>query len=270
MRAGSFSSLAAGRALRVTALAAICGLTLSACATNATHNQANANAEYGEEIIPDPMEGMNRKVFAFNAAVDKAVMRPVAKGYRAAVPQPVRTGVRNFLNNLRAPITLANQLLQGNLGGAGETVTRTLVNTTVGLGGLIDVAAQEGLKYQHEDFGQTMAVWGAGHGAYMVVPLLGPSSMRDGVGMLVDGLADPLRIYLHNTDRDYLHYTRVGMSVLDKREELLDIMDDLERNSFDYYAAMRSIYTQNRAALVRNQAQGASSLPAMPDYDEYD
>lgn len=254
------------RSVRLLTMVVACGLALSACASNG----ANTAAADGDYEVYDPMENLNRGVFAFNNAVDKAVMRPVAKGYRAVVPSPVRTGLRNFLNNLRSPIVFANQVLQGDMPGAGNAFARAAINTTVGVGGLIDVAAMEGLKDEPEDFGQTLGVWGVGHGPYVVLPLMGPSSMRDATGMLVDSLADPVRIYLFNTDRERLHYVRIGLSALDKREELLDLMDDLERNSFDYYAAMRSAYIQNRNAMVRDQAAGKGAAPVIPDYDEYD
>lgn len=251
--------------IRILAVTVTCGLLLGACAT------AQNNASYDAEIeIADPMENLNRGVFAFNNVADKAVIRPVARGYRAIVPQPLRTGLRNFLNNLRSPIVFANQLLQGDPDGAGNALTRAAINSTVGIGGLVDVADHAGFKDQPEDFGQTLAVWGVGHGPYMVIPLLGPSSMRDGTGMLVDSFADPVRLYMFNTDREGWHYARIGVSALDKREELLDALDDLERNSFDYYAAMRSAYVQMRAAQVSDKAAGAGNYaaPTIPDYDD--
>jgi phospholipid-binding lipoprotein MlaA len=251
-----------GGKLRMMAMIVACGLTLGACATGS--QQSN----YDGVGIEDPMEDLNRQVFAFNTAVDNIALKPVARGYRAIVPQPIRTGVRNFLNNLRSPIVFANQILQGDPDGAGNALTRAAINTTVGIGGLVDVAAHAGYKDEPEDFGQTLAVWGVPHGPYMVIPLLGPSSLRDGTGMLVDSFADPVRLYLFNTDREGWHYARIGMTVLDKREELLDALEDLEKNSFDYYAAMRSAYVQRRDAQVRDVGGRNPVAAAIPDYED--
>lgn len=252
------------KGFRIFIMAMACTIGLSACAST---SQTTASAD-GEVDVYDPMEGMNRGMFAFNDAVDDILLKPVAKGYRAVVPKPVRSGLRNFLNNLRSPIVFANQVLQGDIPGAGNALARVAINTTVGVGGLFDVAAAGGIKDEPEDFGQTLAVWGVGHGPYMVLPLLGPSSLRDGTGMLVDSFADPVRLYLFNTGRESVHYVRIGLSALDKREELLDVLEDLEKNSFDYYAAMRSAYIQRREALVNDQDPSTTVSPAIPDYDE--
>ena len=124
-----------------------------------------------------------------------------------------------------------------------------IVNTLAGFGGILDLATEGGVAYEPEDFGQTLATWGIGNGPYLVVPIFGPTTLRDGAGTLVDAYADPLRIYLFNTHREEWHYGRVGAGIIDQREELLDIIDDLRRNSFDYYAALRSAYIQRRQAL---------------------
>lgn len=223
---------------------------LSACASN----------EYGE--VADPIEGVNRGIFKFNDTVDVAVMEPVARGYRAAVPQPARTGVRNVLRNMKTPTILANNVLQADAKGFGDTLTRFFANTLFGFGGLVDVAGQEGVGYREEDFGQTLGVWGAGHGPYLVLPLFGPSSVRDTTGMLVDGYTDPVRLWLVNTDRDGWYYGRVVVASVDKREELLDVLADLKKNSVDYYAAVRSSYIQRREAMVRDREE--LDLPDIP------
>ncbi len=252
------------KGFRIFIMTLVCTVGLSACAST---SQTTASAD-GEVEVYDPMEGMNRGMFAFNEAVDNVLLEPVARGYRAVVPKPLRSGLRNFLNNLRSPIVFANQVLQGDLPGAGNALARVAINTTVGVGGLFDVAAAGGIKDEPEDFGQTLAVWGVGHGPYMVLPLLGPSSLRDGTGMLVDSFADPVRLYLFNTGRESVHYVRIGLSALDKREELLDVLDDLQKNSFDYYAAMRSAYIQRREAMVNDQDPSTAVSPAIPDYDD--
>lgn len=224
--------------------------TLSAC----------SSSQYGE--VYDPIEPVNRGIFKFNNAVDEAVLEPVAKGYRAVVPDPARTGVRNALRNLKTPTILANNLLQADLTGAGNTLTRFFANTLFGFGGVVDVAGAEGVVYQEEDFGQTLGVWGAGHGPYLVLPLFGPSSVRDTTGLVVDGYADPVRIWLMNSDNEGWYYGRVAVATIDKREELLDALSDLKRNSVDYYAAMRSAYVQKRASQVNGQDD--ADLPDIP------
>lgn len=231
-----------------------------------------ATAPAGGEDIADPFQGVNRAVFAFNDVADQAVIRPAAKGYRAVVPQPARNGLRNFLRNLKSPVTFVNEVLQGDMSGAGDVLTRTAVNTFVGAGGLFDVAAAEGYPYQREDFGQTLAVWGVDHGPYLVLPLMGPSSARDGTGLLVDMFFDPLNWYFYNVrpENEGWQYARFAAEGLVKREELLDALDDLRRNSFDYYTAMRSAYAQRREAEVRDQVGGGSlgAMAAIPDYTD--
>lgn len=244
-----------GKDFRVLALAAVLCAGLAGCASN---NVAD------DSEIADPLYGLNKAVFTFNDVADQAVIRPIAKGYRAAVPQPARKGATNFFRNLRTPVNLANELLQGDLEGAGTVLTRTTVNTFVGVGGLVDVAAMEGIPYKQEDFGQTLGVWGVGHGPYLVLPILGPSSFRDGTGLLVDMAFDPLNWYFHNVSpsKEGWRYGRLAAEGLVKREELLDVLDDLRRNSFDYYTAMRSAYVQRRAAQVRN----SDTAGAIPNY----
>jgi phospholipid-binding lipoprotein MlaA len=246
------------------AIAVAMGLSVFAAGCASTGTQ---EAQYvGGEQIQDPIEGFNRGVFAVNEAVDKAVIEPVARGYRYVTPKPVRQGVRNFLRNLKSPIIMGNQLLQGDLEGFGNASARLFINTLLGVGGIFDIADWGGIPYEPEDFGQTLAVWGVGHGPYVVIPLLGPSSVRDGTGMLVDSFVDPVRIYMFNHDLEWLHYTRLGVSAIDQREELLDVIDDLRSNSFDYYAAIRSAYYQRRQALVNDMNAGSSSAD-IPDYE---
>ncbi len=234
------------------ALVVMASATLAACSTSNTTE------------ISDPLEGMNRGIFKFNDAVDTAVLAPVAKGYRAAVPQPARTGVRNFLTNLKSPLTIANNLLQGDLRGAGDATTRMVTNSLLGFAGLVDVAGAEGIKHQDEDFGQTLGKWGVGHGPYLVLPLIGPSSVRDTTGLVVDAAADPLNLWLTNTNREEWVYARLGVTIIDKREELLDLLADLKKNSIDYYAAMRSTYGQRRAALLNDENASNAAFVDIP------
>lgn len=246
-------------------------IALSAMAVLASGCAANKDnvVMAGEIEVHDPFEETNRAVFSFNNAVDEAIIHPVAKGYNAAVPKPARTGVDNALKNLRSPVNLANQLLQGDIDGAGNVVVRAVVNTLLGLGGLIDLAGHEGIEYEGEDFGQTLAVWGVDHGPYLVVPILGPSSTRDYIGYAVDSFADPLRWYLFNIDEEGIYYGKLGVEYLNLRASLVDVLEDLEKSSIDYYAATRSAYYQRREALVQDQGSDVITAPAIPDYDDY-
>lgn len=229
------------------------GLLLTACSSTNQHDGG----------ISDPIEKFNRSIFKFNDVVDTNVMKPVAEGYRDVVPKPARVGVRNALRNLKSPQIIGNDLLQGNIVAACDGMTRFLTNTLLGLGGTIDVAGSEGVAYKEEDFGQTLGVWGAGTGPYVVLPLFGPSSVRDTAGLAVDIYADPVRIVLANTDHDALSYTRTAIAVVDKREELLGVLADLKKNSIDYYAATKSAYAQRRIAQISNEGQNAE-LVDMP------
>lgn len=266
----------AQKGMRFTLTVGVCVL-LAACATSSgapgdDFADDDGDYGYGYEEVADPLEGVNRATLAFNEVVDDALLEPAARGYRDLTPPPVRDGVRNFLRNLRSPVNIANQLLQGDLQGFGNDVARVVLNTTFGVVGLVDVADAVGFSYEKEDFGQTLGTWGVGHGAYLVLPLMGPSSVRDGTGMLVDSYADPVRLYLFNTDREGWYYARAGVSALVQREELLDVLDDLQKNSFDYYAALRSVYIQRREAETSDRdgaGDGAvTAMVEMPDYDD--
>jgi phospholipid-binding lipoprotein MlaA len=255
-----FGQKACGGGMRLAALTLILCTGLAGCTTTAQPDQE----------IADPFEGFNRAVFAFNDVADQAILRPVAKGYRFAVPQPARNGLRNFLRNLKSPVHLVNEVLQGDMDGAGNVLTRATVNTFVGVGGLFDVAGAEGYPYQPEDFGQTLATWGVGHGSYMMMPILGPSSVRDGSGIVVDMFFDPLNWYFYNVrpENEGWKVARFVAEGVVKREELLDALDDLRRNSFDYYTAVRSAYVQRRAAEVSDQDGGGygGAVASIPDY----
>jgi len=153
-------------------------VTLSACAS--TQN----STEFGE--VYDPIEPVNRQIFAFNDAVDEVALEPAAEVYRDTLPETIRTGIANILRNLRTPLIFGNQVLQGDMEGAGTALVRFVTNTLAGLGGFLDPAGENGFEFEEEDFGQTLAVWGVGEGPYMVLPLLGPSNLRDTVGFVVD------------------------------------------------------------------------------------
>lgn len=229
-------------------------------------SSSSPSSDYDETQTPglsDPLENMNRKVFEFNQAVDDNIIYPVIDGYRYVVPSPARTGIHNVLSNLQSPVDLANQVLQGDVPGAARVGFRAIVNTFVGFGGAIDVAAIEGYEGESEDFGQTLAVWGVKHGPYMVVPLLGPSSVRDYSGYFVDSFMNPIRFYLFNIDEEHIYYSLLGARYADVRNELKDILEELESGSIDYYASVRSTYYQARESAVND-----GGAVAFPDYDE--
>lgn len=242
-------------------------LVLSLCITgfSVTSCSSGSQGPLGDTEISDPFEGANRAVFRANQALDDAYITPMALTYREVLPGPVKTGVENVLRHVRTPVNMANHLLQGDLSGAGNDLFRGIVNTFVGAGGLFDVAAAEGYEHDHEDFGQTMGVWGIDQGPYFVVPVLGPSTLRDSTGFIVDGLADPVRWYAMNTDRDGVFFGKTALQYITLRESLIEVLEDLENSSIDYYAATRSAYYQNRAAMVEDQEAGFA--PEIPDYE---
>jgi phospholipid-binding lipoprotein MlaA len=246
----------AAAALAVVALA-------SGCAS--TPQDPEAAAVRAE--LDDPLEPLNRYVFDVNDGLDILLLRPVADIYRGVVPEPIRTSVRSFLRNLRSPIDFANEVLQGDVEGAETAAARFLVNTTIGFAGLADVAAEAGLPYTEEDFGQTLAVWGVAPGPYLVLPVLGPSNVRDTAGYAVDSLADPVNIYLRNNDASWLVFTRLGVTAVDNRSRTIELVDDLRANSIDYYAAVRSLYRQNRANQI-NDGAAAPGADEFPDFEE--
>ena len=248
---------------------AFSALLLSGCASSDDPSVIDSG-----NTIYDPYEEYNRSVTKFNQAVDHAVIYPVIEGYRTITPEPAREGLQNVMRNLRSPINLINQLLQGDLRGARDVAVRAVVNTTIGVGGLFDVAAYEGIPYEGEDFGQTLAVWGIGNGPYVVVPIFGASTLRDYGGLFADSMMDPLRWYAYNNDKEGLYYAVGGTNYFLLRESLYDSMTEMERSSFDYYAALRSAYYQYRKAAILDSSNHRTNpaqyedLPDIPDFDD--
>jgi len=227
-------------------------LVVSGCATHPQNQQSTAAAE---EDFNDPFEDTNRKIFDFNQAVDRHVLAPVAKAYRAVLPEPVRDSLRDFLINLRAPLIFANDTLQGNIGHAKDTVVRFILNSTIGMAGLVDVAGRWGIPYHEEDLGVTLGVWGIPEGPYLVVPVLGPSNPRDLGGQTAEAFGDPWNRIVSGQPWTlyWIPYVRGGVSGIDQRARYLDTLADIERTSLDYYATIRSLYRQRRAALIRGE-----------------
>lgn len=198
----------------------------------------------------DLLEKTNRSIHEFNMGVDRVILKPIAKGYRAVTPKPVRRGISNVLSNLREPFTFVNALLQFKPDVAANALGRFLINTTIGVGGLWDQATKLEVYEQREDFGQTLAAWGVPSGPYLVLPFLGPSNPRDFLGDVVLFLADPVDIVV---TREYGHaasYGMLGVRVLDMRANALDTIDPLLDTADDPYVFMRSAYQQNRAFAI--------------------
>ena len=204
-----------------------------------------------EDEIYDPLEGVNRAIFSFNNVADKIVLEPVAKGYKK-LPSPIQSGVGNFINNLKLPLAALNQLLQGQGKNAAESTGRFLVNSTIGVFGLIDVAENIGLDQKEEDFGQTLATWGVGDGFYIVLPLFGPSNLRDTTGMVMTMMTDSINAYAVTQGEAWAIPVRTAANAIDQRSQIIDEVNALRDNSVDYYAAVRSSYYQNRKAAIMN------------------
>jgi phospholipid-binding lipoprotein MlaA len=194
----------------------------------------------------DPLEPMNRVIYRFNDSVDTVLIRPVAEAYRFVVPSFVRTGISNFFANINDVLVALNSLLQGKVVNALSDVTRVVINTTIGIGGLFDVASPMGLEKHNEDFGQTLGFWGIGDGPYLMLPLLGPSSLRDAVGTFIGTKIDPVGFVNSMRLRNSLWGTRL----MNTRSELLDTSRILETASLDPYEFLRDAYLQRRRNLV--------------------
>jgi len=217
-----------------------------------------ASASYSEEKqVKDCFEKINRATFAFNMALDKVLFRPVASGYRK-LPSPVRTGTSNALNNLSNLITIPNNILQGDFKSAGNNSIRFIINTTIGIIGIFDPANALGFeKMEKEDFGQTFGAMGIGEGCYLVLPVIGPSTVRDTIGSLVSlSGGDAWYNITVKNDTQYLkesdyYYSKLTEGV-DFRAKNLEAFDSLEKTSVDFYATVRSLYIQDRKRKIKN------------------
>lgn len=240
---------------RIASIIAILSLLIVAASS------AQANQDY-EEL--DPIEGFNRVMFSFNEQADKYLLKPVAQAYKFITPDIVNRGITNFFNNLDEVETFVNSLLQGKFHNATVTLNRLIYNTTFGLGGFFDVATGFGLQNDEEDFGQTLAVWGYENSSYLVLPFLGPTTVRDGAARFVDSYFEPLR-YVDHMHRDELLLAQ-GVKIVDKRADLLG-----GENLFvgtDSYRFVRSAYYQNREFVIND---GEVNDPfAEEDFESYE
>lgn len=215
-------------------------------------------SEEETQPIYDPYEKINRKVFAFNEAFDRYFFEHVAKLYRKGVPKKARKSIRNFLTNLTLPLSAINSLMQGKVDNSLATMSNFLINSTVGVLGIFDIAGEKNIRYNREDFGQTLGHYGLGSGAYLMIPVLGPSSTRDFGGWVTDKTIDPFGFNVFEIGEheefmkpDY-RFALTVFSGVDTRESLIDILDDIRKDSFDPYATIRSAYLQRRENEVKN------------------
>lgn len=245
-------------------------LSLTACATRPPASDKAAVAAYEERN--DRLEPLNRAMFKVDQGLDTVLIRPVVWVYRQIIPAWVRQRITLLLDNVHAPVTLVNDILQGEGKRATVTFSRILMNTTLGLGGMFDVASRNGLPEHTEDFGQTLAVWGVQPGTYLYLPILGPSGIRDGMGLAVDSFGfDWVAWYSYNPHNlQWVQYAEFGLTLIDAKSETQATTDELKKSSIDYYAALRSAYRQYRAKEIRNgRPAPAGSMPTF-DTDEGD
>ena len=216
-----------------------------------------------KDTVDECFEGVSRAMFKLNHGLDKVIFEPVAKGYRA-LPTPIRRATGNFTDNLRSLLTLSNNILQGDFRRAGNTAGRFAVNTTVGILGIFDPASKLGFEDQgKEDFGQTLGAWGSESGCYFVLPILGPTTTRDVIGLVGNVFIDPVYQITHNTEIDngvvgnstyseHNYYYYRGTGAVDFRAKNIESFDSLEENSIDLYASLKSLYLQNRKQQISN------------------
>ena len=217
----------------------------------------NSLTKDGPKKVKDCFEGLNRATFSLNQGLDKVIFKPVAKGYRK-LPSSVRTGTSNALINLSSLITVPNNILQGEFKDAGVNTGRFIINTTVGILGIFDVADKMGFsEYEKEDYGQTLGVWGVGTGCYLVLPVLGPSTIRDTAGSFANILGgDPYYNISAHGNNEYLdksdYMLTKALTAVDFRAKNIETIENLEKNSLDFYASVKSLYLQDRQRKIAN------------------
>lgn len=237
-----------GFSVRGPAVLVSLAIALGGCATIPDRGSA--------DVENDPLESVNRRVFAVNRVVDHAVIRPVAEAYRSVVPEALRDRIRAFIDNLHEPLVFANDLLQGRGDAAGISGRRFLINSTWGLAGLFDKAAELGMPRQSGDFGQTLYAWGVGDGPYLVLPLFGPSNVRDTVGMGLDAYAAPIGHVGSDATRRHVGIAVTGTDGIDLRSRNVESLDAIEATSVDFYAYLRSVWRQNRRTTLQDARDG--------------
>jgi phospholipid-binding lipoprotein MlaA len=236
---------------------------LAGCATPPSDPAERAAFEQNH----DPLEPLNRKTLDLNMFIDSILLKPATKVYIAILPEEGRDALRRALDNMKEPVVVINDVLQGELQRAGISVGRFTVNSTLGLAGFLDVAAKWGMEKHKADFGQTLFVWGLPEGPYLIAPILGPSNPRDMIGMGADAYMDPFSFLATAKDLDNIQISRFILDGIDQRARVIDVLDDLEKNSLDFYAQLRSLAQQRRAAELRH---GAPPEPGPDFYQDPD
>ena len=233
-----------------------------------------SSKENDSQIVKDCFESVNRGIFAFNQGLDKVIFKPLSKGYRK-LPQPIRSGTSNVLSNLGNVVTIPNNILQGQIKDAGINSLRLILNSTLGIAGIFDVASYYGLeKNDKEDYGQTLGTWGVGEGCYFVLPVLGPTTIRDSIGSLANVMGgDAWYNVTVANDTQYFneadYYLSRVMSGVDFRAKNLESFDSLEKTSIDLYASIRSLYLQDRNRKIKNLDEETETM-SDDDWEEID
>jgi len=238
-------------ALRHCAIAATLAIVLNACATPPPASDPDAVADFKE--TNDPLEPTNRVFYAINNGLDTVILKPIAQAYRFAVPEPVRNGIHNVLGNISTPVQLTNDMLEGHPRRAGDTFMRFIINSTVGVFGIFDVADKWGYQRHDADFGLTLANWGVPEGPFLYLPVLGPSDPRDAAGFGVDLAMDPFTWIGSPPDPGIkaFNWSRFSLNAVDTRSRLLDPIDQIKKTALDPYATFRSLYRQHRTAQLK-------------------
>jgi len=234
--------------LRRWTLALAVTVLLAGCASPPPADDPDAVADFKQ--TNDPLEPTNRVFYAVNNGLDTVILRPAAQAYRFVVPGPIRTGVHNVLTNLGTPVQLTNDILEGKPRRAGDTTMRFLINTTVGVLGVFDLAKGWGYPEHDADFGMTLANWGVPEGPFLFLPVLGPSDPRDAVGFGADQVLDPFMWVGQGAAVRALNWSRFGLNAVDARERVLDSVDQIKKTALDPYATFRSLYRQHRQAQI--------------------
>jgi phospholipid-binding lipoprotein MlaA len=243
------------------AAGAIIAGSLAGCATPPPASDPDALADFRQ--TNDPLEPTNRVFYKINNGIDTVILKPVAQAYRAVLPEPVRTGIHNVLDNMGSPVRETNDALEGKPRRAGDSAMRFLINTTLGVGGIFDVAKKLGYPNHDSDFALTLANWDVPEGPFLFLPILGPSSPRDATGFAADMAIDPFTwIGQGTTSHTIGSWTRTVLYAIDTRAGLIDAIDSVKKTALDPYATFRSLYRQNRAAkLVTLRADNEATIP---------
>lgn len=252
---------AAIRRAPLIAVAILAGCPVGCASRPPPAGDQEALQEYRQ--LNDPWEPTNRFFYRVNRGFDAVILKPAAEGYRFIVPRPLRRGIHNALANLTSPVLFSNDVMQGKPRRAGDTFMRFLINSTVGIGGVFDVAKDVGYPAHGTDFGVTLALWGVPSGPFLFLPVLGPSDPRDVSGYGVDVVLDPFTWVGQGATVTALNWTRYGMSAIDGREEHLDEVDNIMKTALDPYATFRSLYRQHRRAEIeKTRDDNRATVPA--------